>query len=126
MADTPAPRSRCRHVNINGTRCTRLALPYHDGCADHDFQHTLAVIRRNYVPGMAPGVPLVTGDADVDLTALRHGLSSIMTAFANGNLTPGQSIRMNAFLRTCGNTTRAISDAQRLAASLASTQAPDH
>ena len=109
------PAQRCRHVHIDGTRCSSPALLRHDLCRSHLSQRNMAIIRRRHIPAIAPMLPLVSFLAD-DYDEILVSLGQIVVACANGNLTRGDLRNMNALLRTCTRTLRAMEQVQRLSA----------
>lgn len=125
---TREPRSRCRHVHIDGTRCSSPALLCHDLCNSHLSQHNMAIIRRHHIPAIAPMIPIVSFFAE-DYDDILVNIGRIVVACANGNLTCGDLRDMNAQMRTSTSTLRAMEQVRRLSATtqrdLARTSQPE-
>jgi hypothetical protein len=103
--------SRCRHVKINGARCTMPGWKASGLCFEHNFRYEQQQ-RRPDRPrqGFSPLIPFVWIE---DESSVLHNLNLISQALGNCEIDHRQASAMTCVQRTCLRTLRQIHEQRK-------------
>ncbi len=107
--------TRCRHLRINGARCTCPALKNREFCFEHQYRKTRKTRGlKASLPESFATAPLVAFAWAEDHASILHNINIIVEALARSVIDLRQAATLNSLQRTALKTLRQMHDLESL------------